>query len=122
MSAGERISLFLSDNAQLYFSGDFISKNIILPHNLNISFEILDFVASTDSVYIMSKNGSVYSFGRNTFGQLGLNDTISRSSPTLIELFPSNVTKIIKGNGLNFILMLTNTSEVVSFGRNIVSS
>jgi alpha-tubulin suppressor-like RCC1 family protein len=37
-----------------------------------------------DHNIVLAANGTVYSFGRNDYGQLGENDLVYRSSPTLV--------------------------------------
>lgn len=115
-SAGQDSSLFLTNDSRLYIAG----RNIyLIPTDLNISFPIGSFEASSDANYIISKNGEAYSFGTGNDRQLGFNDTISRDVPTPLNL-PFGIKSISVGTGTRFMLFLTNTSEAVSFGTNPV--
>jgi hypothetical protein len=45
---------------------------------------VTQLLASNYSSYALTASGALYSWGDNTYGQLGLGDTIARSSPTLV--------------------------------------
>lgn len=63
---------------------------------------------------VITSNGQVYTFGQNTFGQLGLNDTNSRAEPTLAPL-----TNIVRAAvGLLHSLFVTSSGQVYSCGLN----
>ena len=47
-------------------------------------------ISSSASCYVLDENGRAYSFGGNTVGQLGHNDTTARSVATRIEYFVTN--------------------------------
>jgi alpha-tubulin suppressor-like RCC1 family protein len=55
---------------------------------------IIEISAGGHHSLLLNKNNKVYSFGINTFGQLGLNHTISMGFPTLI-----NISDIIQISG-----------------------
>lgn len=62
------------------------------------------------------ENGEVYTFGNNTYGQLGVSDT-SHVGPVKVNL-PSVIIQIAAGS--NHSVALTSTGEVYTFGNNVV--
>jgi alpha-tubulin suppressor-like RCC1 family protein len=64
-------------------------------------------------------DGSVYSTGLNTNGQLGLNNNIAQTSPIKITILITNTTQISTGPFHS--LCLSNTGNVYSFGQNLVT-
>ena len=66
----------------------------------------------------LTENGDVFSWGSNSYGQLGLNDTIDRNKPKMIESLNNyRITEIACGG--NFSLALTesmNNTNVWSWG------
>lgn len=69
--------------------------------------------AQDHSAYI--KDGEVFTFGRNEFGQLGMGDYENRFQPTKVPGI-RDAAAIACGEGFTIVLMLDGT--VVSFGRN----
>ncbi|XP_022074626.2 probable E3 ubiquitin-protein ligase HERC4 [Acanthochromis polyacanthus] len=68
-----------------------------------------------DHTAILTKHGSVFTFGSGQFGQLGHNSTRNEVRPRLVaELWGAKVTKIACGR--NHTLVLTDTRKVYSFG------
>ncbi len=61
--------------------------------------------------------GDLYSFGNNTYGQLGLNDTNYRDVPTLVTALAGLKVKIISGGG-SHTAIITNVGNLYSFGSN----
>ncbi|KAF0720806.1 Aste57867_1 [Aphanomyces stellatus] len=59
----------------------------------------------------------VYSFGRNDFGQLGLNDALDRRLPTLVDAL-TNVQLTSLACGQYHSVVSTATGAVLSFGKN----
>lgn len=64
---------------------------------------------------VLLENGDVYSFGNNSFGQLGQGNWTQLASPTKIENLPS--IKAIAA-GATHALLLTTDGDVLSFGNN----
>ena len=66
---------------------------------------------------IVKSDGTVYSFGRNDFGQLGLGDTTQRTTPTKID--DENATDIIAVScGDRHTIILKSDGTVYTFGYN----
>lgn len=63
----------------------------------------------------LDRDGNVWSFGSNSFGQLGLGDLTPRGVPTRIETI-ENATQITCGDF--HALVLDSTGTICSFGRN----
>jgi alpha-tubulin suppressor-like RCC1 family protein len=64
---------------------------------------------------ILSNKGSVYSFGSNAYGQLGVGDFSNRNTPTLIP----NLTNIVQiSTRFKHSLLLDNNGKIYSFGDN----
>jgi alpha-tubulin suppressor-like RCC1 family protein len=67
---------------------------------------------------LLCNNGSVFACGSSAFGQLGLNDTIPRWTPTLIPSLPP-IQEVSAGISHN--LALSVDGNVYSFGLNEVA-
>ncbi|XP_014770177.1 probable E3 ubiquitin-protein ligase HERC4 [Octopus bimaculoides] len=65
--------------------------------------------------FIMSKSGAIFGWGRNSFGQLGLNDEIDRNSPTFCKPLKYQRLKYISC-GENHTAALTQEGGVYTFG------
>jgi alpha-tubulin suppressor-like RCC1 family protein len=76
---------------------------------------ILDISCGKYHTMIKDNNNLIYSFGLNSFGQLGLNDLINRFAPTQIKNF-DNINQITTGE--TFSLFLTFENKLYSFGEN----
>ena len=63
----------------------------------------------------LTTDGKVYAWGWNGYGQLGLNDTIERSSPALVT-YLSTITVSAIAVGQNHSLALTNDGKVYAWG------
>uniref|UniRef100_T1IPE6 HECT domain-containing protein n=1 Tax=Strigamia maritima TaxID=126957 RepID=T1IPE6_STRMM len=63
----------------------------------------------------LSKSGAVFSWGKNTFGQLGLNDELNREYPTLLRTLRSHKIKYISC-GEDHTATLTKEGGVFTFG------
>ena len=65
--------------------------------------------------FALTSSGSLFSWGRNTFGQLGLGDTKDRRIPTLGESIQNRFVVSIDG-GEEHSILLTQEGSVFSFG------
>jgi len=72
------------------------TSNVTTPTQIGSSYDWKQISFSSNySAHAVKTNGTLWTWGLNNLGQLGLNDTISRSSPTLV---PSNIGwKDVKG-------------------------
>ena len=73
-------------------------------------------IKSQISVY--SKDTYIYGWGKNTYGELGLNTTDNILIPTPIKTFQSQIISSITSGGKNSII-LTNEGKVYVSGSNI---
>lgn len=80
-------SAALSEDNELFIWGKSAFGEFILPHRVRSVSDmyIQDFNVSTGGMIIILSNGSLYSWGDNKYGQLGLGDHESRISPTEIK-------------------------------------
>jgi alpha-tubulin suppressor-like RCC1 family protein len=71
---------------------------------------------------LLTTNNNIFSFGDNSFGQLGLNSlTPIFYIPTQITLTLNNLDSILKIScGFYHSIILTKNGDVFSFGMNIV--
>jgi alpha-tubulin suppressor-like RCC1 family protein len=76
-------------------------------------------ISSDNSVFTCAivTDGSMWCWGDNRFGQLGLGDTQGRLSPTRIDALGTTVAK--GGNGAGHTCALTADGAVLCWGRNI---
>ena len=65
--------------------------------------KIIEIACGDHHVLALNYNADLYSWGDNTYGQLGLGDTISRYEPTRIDI--KQVFKISAGSDFSFALM-----------------
>jgi alpha-tubulin suppressor-like RCC1 family protein len=86
----------------------------VIPNRINKN---ISFIASTYYYSMMIQNGIAYSFGRNNFGQLGLNHLNNILEPT--EILGNYTVKKI-ALGLDHSVILTTNGSVYCFGRNSV--
>ena len=93
-----------------------------LPNTVLVDVEVLrknditipKLVSGQDFTIALKADGTVWSWGYNYYGQLGLGDNSNRYKPT--ELNINNVVDISAGS--NHVLLLTKDGKVYSFGSN----
>jgi alpha-tubulin suppressor-like RCC1 family protein len=96
-----------------------------LSNYLNIYFPIKIMeniqIFSTGELHtIFKKNESLYSFGENSFGQLGLGHNFTVNTPTILQKFTNfNILQI--SCGYYHTLILDSAGDVYSFGLNNVN-
>ena len=107
-----------NDNGQLgignttdcYYPTEIISLNSLIINDISCGWSHSLFLTNT---------GRVYSCGTNPNGELGLGDTVTRFTPTLIDSSPFNTLTISEiACAQAHTLFLTNTGKVYSCGRN----
>jgi alpha-tubulin suppressor-like RCC1 family protein len=64
-----------------------------------------------------STTGTLWAWGRNNLGQLGLNDTIDRSSPVQVGTL-NTWTKVVRTNGSTAFALTTSTNNLYIWGDN----
>ncbi|CAL4105683.1 unnamed protein product, partial [Meganyctiphanes norvegica] len=63
----------------------------------------------------LCSNGETYTWGSNSYGQLGVGDLISRGSPTLVRLPPNvRITQVAAGS--NHTVLLTSNGQIYTSG------
>jgi alpha-tubulin suppressor-like RCC1 family protein len=75
-------------NGELGLDGAF-NAAFSSPVQIGTSNTWLDVASSLTSVLALKDNGSLWAWGKNAVAQLGLNDTVNRSSPTQVGSFGS---------------------------------
>jgi len=81
-------SASLSVDNQLYLWGCGTFGEFFTPHRVKSvqNLELADFdLGKSGFLAVLTRQGSVYTWGVNDFGQLGLRDCIQRSTPHRIE-------------------------------------
>ena len=82
----------------------------------NINNDVKEIACGYDHTFILKNDGSIWSCGRNNYGQLGLNDETDRDTFTQVTTNISNVKQIVCGMYHSFILK--NDGSAWSCGRN----
>jgi alpha-tubulin suppressor-like RCC1 family protein len=72
-------------------------------------------ICGSNNSYVITENGTLYGWGNNSYGQLGLGDKISRGVPTIIPV-PAPV--IDFASGWYHVLALTADYKVYAWGSN----
>lgn len=73
----------------------------------------------SEFAFFLSEGGLAFALGTNEYGQLGLGDTESRSSPTLVAFFKEHNEKIIEVScGNKHAIARTNVGRVYTWGLN----
>ena len=89
---GEHHSIMLKNNGKVSSAGSgiygelFTTNNTMVTKPEIIARNIIVYSAGTDHAAAINKDGVLYTWGCNDKGQLGLGDTVSRSTPTRVKL------------------------------------
>jgi alpha-tubulin suppressor-like RCC1 family protein len=102
VSAGGRHSIFLTEEGKVYSCGfaDFIGRSTttnnidLIDDSIFTNKTIIAIIANYQHTLLLDWFGKVYSFGYNEYGHLGLGDSESRNTPTLIETYKNGTTDI----------------------------
>lgn len=105
---GDGTTAFRSSPVQISTFGSNIAK-ILAPNDLSTAF---------GTTYVLLENGSLYGWGYNAGGQLGLGDTVSRSNPVQIPGSYINVASGPGGGSGVTILGLTPSYQLFAWGNN----
>jgi alpha-tubulin suppressor-like RCC1 family protein len=81
-----------------------------------ISSSAVAIVCGHSFTTVLLTDGTVRTFGRNSFGQLGVNDTTQRNTPVQVWGISSSATAIACGYYFNTVLLADGT--MLTFGRN----
>lgn len=107
-SIGLGLPLILKNNKEVY-----IERLQQLEHIDNITDAIS--ISAGDHYYLVATvDGSVYSWGNNDFGQLGLGDQEPRETAEQIPNL-NNIVQVLADDGIS--LALNNVGEIYKFGR-----
>ncbi len=87
------------------------------PEAISATVSFVQVSAGKAHVLALASDGSVWSWGANESGQLGLNDTTDRTQPTKVaDLSAVPVTKVVAGGSASF--ALTSEGKVYAWGSN----
>ncbi len=75
---------------------------------------LIDVKCGASHAIALSKNGYVYIWGSNKFGQLGIKDTIMLDVPTRLESIQESVIQVACGRYTSYVL--TNQAQLYGFG------
>lgn len=127
ISAGGHHSLFLKDDGTVWGCGwnddgqlgDTIAANKLIPTQMNFPLGtiITDIAAGYSFSLFLKDDGTVWSCGNNTYGQLGDSSTIVKKTPVQV-IFPAGtiISKIFAGS--NHALFIENDGSVWVCGNN----
>ncbi|KAL0249474.1 hypothetical protein GEMRC1_004706 [Eukaryota sp. GEM-RC1] len=118
-SLGRRHSLVLSTNGHVYTAGcnkygqlGYVGGDRSEHQHVKIS-NIIQVLSSVHSSYALSISGSVFSWGRNNAGQLGLRDFTDRDTPSLVPNL-KNIKQI--AGRYQTVFALTQNGQVFGWG------
>ncbi|KAG2388285.1 hypothetical protein C9374_000449 [Naegleria lovaniensis] len=130
ISCGAKHSMVLSETGAAYVFGDNSygqcgvttsgTHNVLTPTKLQTSQSVKQIVAGYYHSHVVLADGSILSFGRNDYGQLGKLEGTSSSfvfTPTRV-IIPSDVRIADIKAGAFHTIMLTTTGEVYAYGNN----
>ena len=66
--------------------GNFKKGYLNKPVKVNINEPVKEIIGDFDSIYAVTKNGSLYSWGKNNTGQLGINSYEDTNIPTKVDI------------------------------------
>ncbi len=100
----------------LYFNTMKERITILLLVSLSVfSVEIIDIAAGFDHSLALDESGNVWGWGSNSFGQLGLGDTLQRHEPVMIDGL-SNIADV--SAGYCFSVALSEGGQIFTWGLN----
>ena len=96
--------------------GDEVNKNTPIKVTA-INGKVMELIISNSfSVYAILEDGSLYSWGKNSYGQLGVGDEVNKNTPTKVNL-PGKIKELITTNGSS-VYALMEDSSLYSWGKN----
>ena len=118
-------TLILKNNGTLWGCGrnDYGQLGLGDESNRTTLTQIISNINDVKSVYcgythtlILKNNGTLWGCGRNDYGQLGLGDTNSRSTPALIGINTNDIKSVYCGH--DYTLILKNNGTLWGCGKN----
>jgi len=80
------------------------------------AFQIIEVAAGDGFVFLNTKEGKVFSWGRNEFGQLGNGNREKNEKPRLVDTFFERLLQISAGS--QHVIALTVSGNILSWGGN----
>jgi alpha-tubulin suppressor-like RCC1 family protein len=128
VSAGQKESYFLKRDGTIYRTGQIFPELLPLPDNIKVQDMCMSTTGTVTSIgsyneyFLITQDSEVYCWGSNSYGQLGLGDTMKRETPTLIEYDNlgkrfNNIKKIVKKKGSYSYYFLKNDGTVYACGQ-----
>ena len=94
--------------------GDEVNKNT--PTKVNLPSKIKELITTNgSSVYALMEDSSLYSWGENSYGQLGVGDKINKNTPTIVNL-PGKIKKLITSYSASYAIL--EDGSLYSWGEN----
>mmetsp|Transcript_26130 Transcript_26130/g.85925 ORF Transcript_26130/g.85925 Transcript_26130/m.85925 type:complete len:650 (+) Transcript_26130:198-2147(+) len=98
----------------------FRKKHCLQPKSVRVmsGLDIKQIVAGENHSCVMTSFGDIYTWGRGDFGQLGHGDMESKDIPTLLSPLDPKTQASLIVSGADFIMAMTYSGAVYSWGRN----
>lgn len=113
------LSFGKNENGQLGINTNTIDQTVYdITNNFNLDNNdyIINVKSGASHSLAYSKNGNIYSWGDNSFGQLGFKDKTVKEMPTQIEQIKDSVIDVACGRYTSYVL--TNQANLYGFGSN----
>ncbi len=95
--------------------GDEVNKKNT-PTKVNLPGKIKELITTNgSSVYALMEDSSLYSWGYNSYGQLGVGDEVNRNTPTKVNL-PGKIKKLITSSSASYAIL--EDGSLYSWGEN----
>lgn len=130
LASGENSTLALTNKGIVFHWGDTrmgrrevsrLKKEVLKPARVRFprrkgGVSIIGIYSGTNHFFALSKEGDVFAWGLNNYGQLGLGDLKNRLNPELVPSL-SGIGVVELAAGTHHSLALTKDGKVYSFGR-----
>ncbi len=98
--------------------GDNEQRQSMVPISLSKRERVVKIAAGDAFAVALTERGQVYTWGRNAEGELGLGDVRDRSLPTLVSNFVANEEIVDVTAGSNFVVTLSKSGTIWTWGSN----